>query len=303
MPDAKPKLLLIGASGFIGGWLAELSRGRFDVIEASRGLTDRVAAGNRAIALDITDEASVDAVFEQVRPNAVILAAALADVDRCEREPDVAQEINVAGAVCVARQCRRYAARLLYTSTDAVFDGALGGYDEDAMPTPPNQYGRSKADAEAGIREILPSATIVRYSLVLGFTRTPHANSYLDRLASTLRAGQKIEVPITEFRNPIDIQTLAEILFDLIDRDDASGVFHIGATDKLARQELARRIAVALGCPGDLIQPLAALPSGRAKRSTDSFLICRRLPRLTGRAMPTCDEVIARAVQTSVGQT
>jgi dTDP-4-dehydrorhamnose reductase len=298
MSSVKPRLLVIGASGFVGGWLSAVGNDRFELIEASRRPISASVHGNRQAAIDITDEASVSAAFDQLQPDRVILAAALADVERCEREPALAEAINVTGAERVARECRRRGARLLYTSTDAVFDGALGGYDEQDPPTPPNEYGRSKARAENAIREILPTATIVRYSLVLGFTQNPGANSYFNRLAETLRAGQTVAVPVTEFRNPIDARSLAEILLDLVGRDDASGVFHIGSTDKLARIELARRIAVALGCSRDLIEPLAALPPGRAKRSTDSFLICRRLQQLTGQELPTCEEVIARAVAT-----
>jgi dTDP-4-dehydrorhamnose reductase len=298
MTATKPKLLLIGASGFVGGWLSEVGRERFELFAASRQPRASAATGHRSILLDVTDSESVKSAFDVAQPDGVVLAAALADVEHCEREPATAERINVTGAQHVARECRRRGARLLYTSTDAVFDGALGGYDEVARPTPPNEYGRSKARAEDAIREILPTAAIVRYSMVLGFARREGVHSHLDRLAKTLRAGETIEVPIAEYRNPIDAPTLARLLLDLIGRDDASSVFHIGSRDKVARVELVRRISIALGCSGDLAQPIAALPPGRAKRSADSFLICRRLPELTGQAMPSCDDVIARAVAT-----
>jgi len=298
MSVKKPKLLVIGASGFIGGWLSAVGRDRFELIEASRRPTTPGPRGNRQLQLDITNSDSVQAAFEDVQPDGVILAAALADVERCEREPALAEEINVTGAQRVARECRGRGARLLYTSTDAVFDGALGGYDEDAQPTPPNEYGRSKARAEAAIREILPSAAIVRYSMVLGFPRSAGVSNHLDRIAATVRAGQTISVPIAESRNPIDAPTLAGLLFDLVTNQDASGVFHIGSRDKLPRVELVRKIAIALGCPGSLVEPLPALPPGKAKRSADSFLICRRLPELTGQPMATIDEIVARAVAT-----
>lgn len=297
MSANRPKILIIGASGFIGGWLSTVGRDRYELIEASRRPAN-ASTGNRQLQLDITDAGSVQAAFDEARPDGVILAAALADVERCEREPALAEAINVTGAERVARECRNRGARLLYTSTDAVFDGALGGYDEDATPTPPNEYGRSKARAETVIREVLPTATIVRYSMVLGFPRSPGISNHLDRIAATVRAGQTISVPVAEYRNPIDAPPLASLLFDLVCRDEASGVFHIGSRDKLPRVELVRKIAIALGCAGELVEPLPALPPGKAKRSADSFLICRRLPQLTGQPMPTIDEIVARAVAT-----
>lgn len=289
--SSRPRLLVIGATGFVGAHVARAGQQHFDVVAGSR------QAGGEAsyVSIDIANADSVRAAFDAVQPTAVILTAALADIDRCEREQDVAERINYHGPRLVAEECRRRGARLVFTSTDAVFDGLLKVYPEDAVPTPVNFYGRTKARAELAIAEILPTAAIVRVSLVLGRGVRPGTNSYVDKLATSFAAGQQVVTPTFEYRNPIDVGTLAAILVDLAGRE-AAGIFHVGASDKIVRYELARRIAMALGASPDLVIPQTAPVPGRAPRGIDDFLVCRRLPELTGFVPPTCQQVIERAV-------
>ncbi len=148
----KPRLLVIGATGFVGAHVARAAQEHFDVVAGARHGGD----GPSSVAIEVSSADSVRAAFDQVRPDAVILTAALADIDRCEREQEFAEQVNFHGPCHVARECERRNARLLFTSTDAVFDGKLAVYPEDATPTPVNFYGKTKARAEAAILEILP---------------------------------------------------------------------------------------------------------------------------------------------------
>ena len=292
MAETQPRLLVIGAGGFVGSWVARRAGESFDVVPGVRRPTPEQPG---AVAIDITRADSVRAAFDAARPSAVILTAAMADIDRCETDKPLADLVNHQGPVLVARECQARGIRLLFTSTDAVFDGTLAAYPEDAPPTPVNFYGHSKARAEATIRALLPSATIVRFSLVLGLS--PHAgtNSYLDKLAATLRAGRPVRTPTYEYRNPIDVSTLARLLVRLV-QSEAAGIFHIGSSDKISRYELARRLARELGAATELIEPQREAIAGRAPRGIDDFLLCTRLPELLGFAVPTCDEVIEKAV-------
>jgi len=286
-------LLVIGASGFVGAHVVGHAREQCEVIAGLR----RPTAENH-VAIDITDARSVRAAFEQARPDAVILTAALADIDRCEREQDFAEQVNVHGPLHVARECHQRGIKLVFTSTDAVFDGTLHHYPEDAVPTPVNFYGRTKTRAEAGIAEVCPTAAIVRVSLVLGRGLVLGTNSYVDKLAASFAAGKSVLTPTFEFRNPIDVATLARVLIELAGRD-ARGIFHLGASDKMARYELARQIAVALGASPELIEPQDAPSPGRAPRGIDDFLVCERLPKLLGLTLPNCLQVIEKAVHGS----
>ena len=179
MSNVRPRLLIIGAGGFVGSWLAARAHGRFDVIRGARRRLDSATGGpaseicassstkaaadsDEQVAVDITQADSIAAAFAAARPELVVLTAALADIDRCQREQELAERINYLGPLHVARACARHNARLLFTSTDAVFDGTKGFYREDDSPTPANFYGETKARAEAAVLDVLPVAAVVR---------------------------------------------------------------------------------------------------------------------------------------------
>lgn len=286
-----PRLLIIGATGFVGSRWALAARQQFEVYCGAR-----TPSGQRgSVAIDITDAASVQAAFEQTRPDFVTLLAALSDIDRCERERELAEEINCQGTLRVVEQCVRHGARLLYTSTDAVFDGTKRAYREDDPPSPINWYGETKVRAERTIREMLPSATIVRLSLVMGTSALPGGNSYLQKVAGNLKAGNKIISPTFEFRNPMDVDTLCEFFLELTPRHDATGIFHVGASDKISRYELARAIAEQLGRDPALVVAQDAPVPGRAPRGHDDFLVTDRLRQFCRTQIPNCRQVIERA--------
>jgi dTDP-4-dehydrorhamnose reductase len=248
------------------------------------------------VSIDITEAASVQTAFHRVRPEFVTHLATLSDIDRCERERELAELVNHQGTANVARECARVGARLLFTSTDAVFEGTKGAYYEDDPPSPPNWYGQTKAQAEAAVRELAPKAVIVRLSLVLGRSLAPDGNSYLDKVIGNLKAGRSITVPAIEFRNPIDVATLCDFLLELSSRDDACGTFHVGASDKISRYELTRAIAQRLGYDLGLVVEQNAPVPGRAPRGRDDFLITDRLRQFCRTPVPTCRKVIERAL-------
>jgi dTDP-4-dehydrorhamnose reductase len=287
----KPRLLIIGASGFVGSRWAQTAAERFEVTCAARHPLDEPGW----LAIDITTAESVRAAFDEAQPEWVTLLAALSDIDRCQREPALAETINVDGAVHVAAECARRGARLLYTSTDAVFDGTKAPYSEDDPPTPPNWYGQTKARAERAIAQRLPSATIVRPSLVLGTSAYGVGNSYLEKVIANLHAGNPIISPTYEYRNPIDVGTLCEYFAELAQLD-GRGIFQVGASDKISRYDLARAIAEQLGCDPLLIVPQIDPVPGRAPRGVDDFLATDRLRSVCGTPVPTCRQVIERAL-------
>jgi dTDP-4-dehydrorhamnose reductase len=289
----KPRLLIIGASGFVGSRWAAAAAADFEVTCAAR---KPAAIAPGWLPLDITSGASVNEVFESVRPQQVTLLAALSDIDRCQREPRVAEQINVEGARHVAAACARSDARLLYTSTDAVFDGTKGYYREDDLPSPPNFYGETKARAERLISDMLPSALIVRLSLVLGTSATGSGNSYLEKVVGNLRAGNEIISPTYEYRNPLDVRTLCEFLRELTQNPAAAGIFQAGASDKISRFDLALAIARHVGANEHLIVPQTAPVPGRAPRGADDFLATDRLRATCRTPVPTCVEVLRRAL-------
>src|SRR5580698_7222937 len=150
------RVTLFGASGLLGQALAqELSA------EQLTALSSRDA--------DLRDHARVRAVIHDFRPEWILLSAAYTDVDGCESNRDLAFAVNCEGAINVAEAAREAGSRLLFLSTDYVFDGCkLSPYEINDARNPIGVYGASKAQAEARLIETLPEVCIVRTSWMFG---------------------------------------------------------------------------------------------------------------------------------------
>jgi len=285
----KPRALIVGAGGFLGAYLVQAATKRFDVI---RG--ERFHAQPEGVAIDITDASSVNRAFEIVKPDVVLLLAAMSDIDRCEAQPAQAFAVNVRGVEIVANACAKMNARLLFTSTAAVFDGRKHGYREEDEANALSVYGMTKARAEVVVRELVPAAVVIRFSLVLGFARKAGTNSMLDSLDANWKAGKSVSLSKSEYRNPIHASSISEIMVRLVADHQMSGVYHAGACDSISRYEMAARLAARAGFPDHLVQPQTDPVPGRAPRGKDHFLLTDKLRSVCRMEIPTCDQVIER---------
>jgi dTDP-4-dehydrorhamnose reductase len=287
---SKQRLLIIGTSGFLGTYAVQSSAERFDVIRGDRSSSNQPGT----VQLDVADSSSVNRAFRQVQPNYVLLLAAMSDIDRCEAAPELAFATNARGAEHVANACARANARLLFTSTAAVFDGKKHGYREEAEVSPLSVYGSSKAWAENAVRSLLPSAIVLRFALVLGFAGKSGTNAMLDTVVQKWKAGQPVSFPTRETRNPVDADSLSKIMIGMLANDQVSGLYHVGATDSISRFELGKRLAARAGFSSDLVRPLNATAPGRAPRGEDHFLLTDKIRKVWNLGVQTSDQVIER---------
>jgi dTDP-4-dehydrorhamnose reductase len=280
----KLRLLVIGAGGFLGSRLLHSNDPRFEITGATRS------------DCDVTDRSSIRDAFARSRPQLVVLAAAIADIDRCEKMPDFARSINVTGAENVALECARHNTRLLFTSSGAVFDGTAERYVETDPPHPLSVYGQTKAEAERVIREILPNAIVARIALALGFSVRGGTNALLDKLHAAFAAGKAVHAPVSEYRNAIDAETLTRWILDLACASQASGVFHLGASDALSRYEIVCQLAKIMGYSTSLVIAQNTVEPDRAPRGLRQLLVPARIREYSNAAVPTCAETIERCV-------
>ncbi len=287
----KPRLLILGARGFVGQHLAIQAPPAFQLFQA-----DLPAMGWPGLAVDITSGASVGAAFREASPHVVVLLAATSDIDECEADPQRAEQINVGGAAYVVEACARHGAKLIFTSSAAVFDGTRHGYRESDDPNPLSVYGRTKARAEQLVLRTLPTSIVIRLALVVGFAQNHGTNAMLNKLAEKLRAGQSVTFPDFEYRNPIDAGTLAKFMLELIKLPGSGGVYHLGASESISRFELGLRLARRMGFSSGLIHSQTTPLPGRAPRGLDHFLLTERVRTVCRTPVPSCNEVIERAV-------
>ncbi|MCU1250541.1 MAG: dTDP-4-dehydrorhamnose reductase [Edaphobacter sp.] len=287
-----PRLLVIGARGFLGCFVSHRGSSCYEVVKA-----DRTHAGYETdVVIDVADAASVRAGIDSVRPDAVALLAAVSDIDRCQREPGLAVAVNVHGAEEVASACARIGARLLFTSTGAVFDGRKHGYSEEDAVSPLSVYGETKAQAEKVVRALVPSALVLRVPLVLGRSGRAGSNSLLDSMMRRWSAGEVVSASTLESRNPVDAGTLSQWMLELLTDECNRGIFHAGATDTMTRYDIVRAYADCLHIPEQLMRAEREQPPGRAPRGLHHLLLTSKISAVCATPVPSCKEVIERSL-------
>lgn len=245
------KFLIVGASGLIGGALLnEALRKKHNALGTSykQNLSDP-----NFTTTDINSDDSVAKTFSQFKPDVVYACAALANVDYCQTHPEESRATNYDGIKRIANFCNEFNSRLVFLSTDYVFDGKKGPYTEEATPSPINFYGEHKLLAEQYVKANSKNHLIVRTTITFGNERV-EKNFYLV-LKSKLSQGQLMKVPTDQFGSPSYNKSIAKALVELGD-NDLQGVLNISSDSFLSRFEFALLIARIFDLNKDLIVPV-----------------------------------------------
>ncbi|HOZ45691.1 MAG TPA: sugar nucleotide-binding protein [Candidatus Hydrogenedentes bacterium] len=285
-------LLITGARGFIAGSILAQSADGSLVHAQSRG--EPVSARNNIVwhTFDPLDVDILDLVFRSVAPDAVIHTAAVAGIDYCQAHRDEAERVNVVLTQAIAERCASTGAKMVFLSTDNVFDGERGAYTEDDPPSPIHFYGETKVKAEEAVAAALDDYVIARVAVVMGLPMLGTGNSFLSRMIPTLDRGEPLGVPPDEIRTPIDVVTAGRALLELAG-NDVTGLIHLAGNDTLPRIEVVRRIAQRMGFSPDLVVPNdpTVLP-GRAPRPRDCSLANSRARAVLRTPMLDTDQAI-----------
>lgn len=280
----RPILAVTGLSGFIGTRLGELFGKSFALVDWYRRTPSAHAVAS--FPLDTTDERAVGAALERDHPSAVINVAAQANVDLCEGERDdptgPAWRSNADAPSALARACKGAGIRLLHVSTDYVFDGSAGPYDE-ASPTgrAANWYGETKLAGERAVLAAGGDTAIAR--IVLPYRRPPASRVDLVQLIrARLGAGQPFVGATDQLITPTLADDIADGLIALA-VSDVQGIYHLAGATLLSPYEAGLAVARTFGLDESLVRPgtLAEITSRapRAPRPARTALLSDRFRR------------------------
>lgn len=267
--------LVVGATGQVGSHLLA-------ALAAPGALV--VGTGHTTAAdvqLDLADVRGVEAVLSRVQPDTVWLAGAYTHVDGCEADPAKSRRVNVDGPTAIAAWVRKHGRRLVFFSTDYVFDGTEGPYAEDARPHPLSVYGRDKLAVEALLAHELPDrALVVRTTWVYG--RAARGHGFIERLTQNLAAGRSVRLPSDQWGNPTSAANLADATRRLW-AADAVGLWHVAGPDYVTRADWGRQVATHFHHDPSLIEgvPTAALGQP-ARRPLAGGLLAARAATFLG---------------------
>lgn len=231
------KILLTGGNGFFCSRFVGKYKSTYEILSTDVPM------------LDITDEVKVTEALKNFKPNYVIHAAAIANTQFCDKNPELAYKINVTGALNVAKACKEINAKMIFISSEQVFNGNVesGPYTEEVTPCPDTMYGRNKLKAEELLKEILDELWVLRFTWLFGIPERNcgmSPNILWDTLTVILQ-GKKTKVTCNEYRG-------LTYVYEVIDQfpkifEIPYGTYHVGSHNSLSRYDISSLILKKVG--------------------------------------------------------
>ena len=280
--------LVVGASGQLGAALVRLLRARGEEVVG----THRSRPVDGSVPLDLRDREAVRRLLSDLRPDRVFLAQnAPGGVDACEERPAEAAAVLVDGTRHLLEGLPPRAEVVLFSS-DYVFDGSAGPYDESAAPRPVSVYGKAKLLSEEAVRAREREGLVVRTTAV--FDWAPGTRNLAMQVHESLRAGRPLRVPDDQWCNPTFAEHLAEASLRLSE-GPWRGVFNVVGRDRMTRSQMAAGLARAMSLDPAPLRPVPTAELGqKARRPLAGGLTTEKLRRALGEAPPGFEEALER---------
>jgi dTDP-4-dehydrorhamnose reductase len=241
---------------------------------------------------ELTDTAATRDVIDALAPASIIHCAAATNVDWCEEHPQEAKMANAEASALLAEIAHKRKAQFVYISTDSVFDGKRGHYDEGDEPSPINRYAESKLLGENAVLRVHPTALIARVNIYGWNAR--NKQSLAEWILDRLRAGESVPAFTDVFFTPILVNDLSEQLLAMMKRS-LTGIYHVAGSERVSKYEFARRVAACFELNPAKVHPSqVAEASLRAPRPPDVSLDTEKVSAALGHAMPGVDEGLSR---------
>lgn len=283
------RYLVTGASGLLGLNFSLRTSKKNDVL----GIFNQTPLYNLpfpSVSMDLLEKGVITNLLDTFSPDVVIHCAAMANLEACELNPDLANNINaiVPGEIAIA--CNDRKIKLVHISTDAVFDGNRGNYSEEDVPNPLSIYAKTKRAGEVNVFEQNPNAIIARVNFY-GWSQSGHRS-----LAEFFYNNLKEQNPINGFVDvhfcPLYVTQLIDILVEMIEKN-LYGIYHVVSDDQKSKYQFGCAIAEQFEFDKNLINPISVSESNLlAQRSLNLTLSTSKLSADLGHALPSISDGI-----------
>jgi UDP-4-amino-4,6-dideoxy-N-acetyl-beta-L-altrosamine transaminase/dTDP-4-dehydrorhamnose reductase len=282
------RMVITGISGLLGNNLAYCYKDKYEIL----GLYNTHPVSIEGIMTekcDITDEAVLGNIFRDFKPDIVIHCASLTNIDECEINKDATKLINVHGTRKIVEAIEDFDSKLIYISTDSVYDGIKGHFSEKDRVTPQNYYGLTKYEGEGEVSN--RQGTLILRTNIFGWNILDK-KSLGEWILGELQEMKKVNGFKDAYFSSIYTMELAKIL-DLAIRDDLSGVFNCGSVDTCSKYEFCRRMADWFGFDEENIVAISIDDfQFRAKRGKKLNLDVSKVEQALGLRLPNINRSI-----------
>jgi dTDP-4-dehydrorhamnose reductase len=278
MTEATSRSVLIaGGTGLLGSALIASAPDEWGVRATYHHRPPPPEWRSRFSQMDVCDDAQVLDVIRRAAPAVVVHAASVGSVDQAEQDPAGVRRINIGGLQAIGRACERVGARLLFVSSNAVFDGHHPPYDESAPRAAVNEYGRLKIEAEEWLEGSGVPHTIVRPILMYGWPLPGGRSNAVTRWLADFDAGRPVKVAEDIRSMPLLASNAADAIWAAI-RLDRRGVYHVAGADHVSLVDFARETARVFGYREDLVTPVpSASFTALAPRPLDTSFVTTKM--------------------------
>ncbi len=271
------KILVTGSNGLLGQKVAEIFKHESPHTLILTDLQDKPeeSRGFEYFSLDMTQKDDVKEAVKKYHPDIIINCAAYTNVDGCETERELSWKVNVDAVKNLIIAARGTGSKIIHISTDYIFDGKTGNYDEQSKPNPLSSYGKSKLAAENALITSGISYTIVRTMIIYGTGKNLRAN-FAIWLINMLSQKQPVRIVDDQFGMPTMVDDLAWGLVKIVNLQK-SGIYNICGSEYLNRYEFAVKLANIYGYDENLIMPIKTSDLNQAaeRPMNSSFILLK----------------------------
>jgi dTDP-4-dehydrorhamnose reductase len=256
------RITVTGANGLVGSRLCRLLVVEGHTVTAIARGERRTVGDFEYLSCDLSDHGGTARALAAARPEVIVHTASMTDVDGCERDPGAARAANVLAAEHVAREAHVAGAHLVHVSTDYVFDGQDGPYDEHARPNPVGVYARTKWEGEEAVRQHAGRWAIARTAVVYGYppSQRPNFGSWL---VGTLREGRPVRLFVDQYVSPSLALNVAEQLGEIAERR-LEGVWNVAGAEVVNRMQFGEALTDVFELDRHLLVPTTLAEAGLA---------------------------------------
>lgn len=231
------KILITGSDGFFASRFSQYYKDAYEVIALNR------------YDLDITNSDETMKIIKSLNPSYLVHAAAISDTGICERDPVLSFEVNVKGSINIARACAESKTKLIYLSSDQIYNGNIeeGPYDEEHFTNPNTVYGNHKKDAEVAIAEIMQQHVILRLTWLFSLpekNKKTNSNIIWNITKSTMK-NEPLKLPVNEYRGITYVYDLIENFNKIIHLP--KGIYNTGSENNLSTYEIGEIVLNKMG--------------------------------------------------------
>ncbi len=250
------KILITGGTGLLGRALVDASQDRFEMVATYKidyKLKDTGRVKYRK--LDIRDATECSKLFNEIRPDVTVHTAGIGNPDYAEKHKKETREINISGTANVLDNCERRNSKLIYISSNAVYNGESAPYSENDKASPISFYGEIKLEGERFVKKAKIPHAIVRPILMYGWNYSFGRHNIVTLAISKLQKGEKMFVFEDVYVNPLFAQSCAEAIWQIVEKSKYE-TFNIAGKDRMSIFELVTKMAEIFKLDAGLVVPV-----------------------------------------------